>query len=80
MVYALGLFLVFRTNSPYQRFAEGRKIDVSRLGKLYEPQLGSAKLRRVNKLIAVFPYLLSFQTRTNSIMRKIDDPEVYLVP
>lgn len=89
MVSALGLLLVFRTNSAYQRFAEGRKIweeilsiarDLSRLGKLYEPQLGSAKLRRVNRLLAAFPYLLRFRIRPNSIMRKIDDPDVYRDP
>jgi len=89
MVSALGLLLVFRTNSAYQRFAEGRKIweeilsvarDLSRLGKLYEPQLGSAKLRRVNKLIAAFPYFLRFRIRPNSIMTKINDPDVYRDP
>jgi len=84
-VSALGLLLVFRTNSAYQRFAEGRKIweeilsvarDLSRLGKLYEKQIGVAKLRRVNRLLAAFPYLLRFRIKPNSIMRKIDDPEV----
>eukprot|EP00554_Chaetoceros_debilis_P010476 CAMPEP_0194109424 /NCGR_PEP_ID=MMETSP0150-20130528/8912_1 /TAXON_ID=122233 /ORGANISM="Chaetoceros debilis, Strain MM31A-1" /LENGTH=519 /DNA_ID=CAMNT_0038798371 /DNA_START=876 /DNA_END=2435 /DNA_ORIENTATION=- len=84
-VSALGLLLVFRTNSAYQRFAEGRKIweeilsvarDLSRLGKLYETQIGVAKLRRVNKLLAAFPYLLRFRIKPNSIMRKLDDPEV----
>ncbi len=85
MVSALGLLLVFRTNSAYQRFAEGRKIwedilsvarDLSRLAKLYEPQIGTAKVRRVNKLLAAFPYLLRFRIRPNSIMRKLDDPDV----
>jgi hypothetical protein len=85
MVSALGLLLVFRTNSAYQRFAEGRKIweeilsvarDMSRLVKLYEPQIGTAKLRRVNRLLAAFPYLLRFRIRPNSIMRKINDPDV----
>ncbi len=84
-VSALGLLLVFRTNSAYQRFAEGRKIweeilsvarDLSRLGKLYEKQIGVAKLRRVNRLLAAFPYLLRFRIKPNSIMRKLDDPEV----
>lgn len=89
MVSALGLLLVFRTNSAYQRFAEGRKIweeilsvarDLSRLVKLYEPQLGTSKSRRVNRLIAAFPYLLRFRIRPNSIMRKIDDPNVQRDP
>ena len=85
MVSALGLLLVFRTNSAYQRFAEGRKIwedilnssrDLSRLGKLYEPQLGTSKLRRVNRLIAAFPCLLRCRIRPNSIMKKIDDTSI----
>ena len=85
MVSALGLLLVFRTNSAYQRFSEGRKIwedilstarDLSRLVKLYEGEIGSAKLRRLNRLLAAFPYLLRFRIRPNSIMKKIDDPDV----
>jgi hypothetical protein len=85
MVSALGLLLVFRTNSAYQRFAEGRKIwedilsiarDLSRLSKLYEPQIGTLKLRRVNRLLAAFPYLLRFRIKPNSIMRKLDDKTV----
>ena len=64
-VSALGLLLVFRTNSAYQRFSEGRKIweqilstsrDLSRLSKLYEDDIGIAKLRRVQRLLAAFPY------------------------
>lgn len=85
MVSALGLLLVFRTNSAYQRFSEGRKIweeilstarDLSRFIKLYEGPIGSSKLRRLNRLLAAFPYLLRFRIRPNSIMKKIDDPEV----
>jgi len=89
MVSSLGLLLVFRTNSAYQRFAEGRKIweeilsvarDLSRLAKLYEQQLGAAKSRRVCRLLAAFPYLLRFRIRPNSIMRKLDDPDVKREP
>jgi len=84
-VSALGLLLVFRTNSAYQRFTEGRRIwedilsvarDLSRLVKLYEAQIGTAKVRRVNRLLAAFPYLLRFRIKPNSIMRKLDDPDV----
>ena len=84
MVSALGLLLVFRTNSAYQRFSEGRKIweeilsiarDLSRLVKLYDGQIGSSKVRRLNRLLAAFPYLLRFRIRPNSIMKKIDDTE-----
>jgi len=84
MVSTLSLLLVFRTNSAYQRFVEGRKIwegilnisrDLSRLAKLYEPQMGSSKLRRVQRLLAAFPYMLRFRVRPNSIMKKLDDPD-----
>merc|ERR1711957_1093903 len=83
MVSMLGLLLVFRTNSAYQRFAEGRKIwedilntarDLSRLGKLYEPQMGSARLRRVQRLLAAFPYLLRSRIRPSQNMKRVDDP------
>lgn len=86
MVSALGLLLVFRTNSAYQRFAEGRKIwgdilsearDLYRLGKLYENQIGVAKFRRVQRLLAAFPYLLRFRIRPSSVnMHRIDDKSV----
>ena len=67
LVSALGLLLVFRTNSAYQRFNEGRKIwerilslsrNLSRLTYLYEGNLGAPKRRRVARLLAAFPYLL----------------------
>lgn len=67
LVSALGLLLVFRTNSAYQRFAEGRKIwesihsesrNLSRLAILYQKDLGVQKLKRVLRLLAAFPYLL----------------------
>ena len=89
MVSALGLLLVFRTNSAYQRFAEGRIIweqilstarDLSRLCRLYEKEIGVAKVRRVNRFLAAFPYLLRFRIRPNSIMKKIDDPDVVRDP
>lgn len=67
LVNSLGLLLVFRTNTAYQRFAEGRKIwekilsvsrNTSRMAILYEGELGTARLQRVLTLLAVFPYLL----------------------
>jgi len=84
MVSALGLLLVFKTNSAYQRFSDGRIYweeilstarDLSRLAKLYEQEIGVAKLRRVQRLLAAFPYFLRFRIRPNSIMKKIDDPD-----
>eukprot|EP00523_Entomoneis_sp_CCMP467_P008033 CAMPEP_0168731388 /NCGR_PEP_ID=MMETSP0724-20121128/7227_1 /TAXON_ID=265536 /ORGANISM="Amphiprora sp., Strain CCMP467" /LENGTH=494 /DNA_ID=CAMNT_0008778369 /DNA_START=62 /DNA_END=1543 /DNA_ORIENTATION=- len=67
LVSALGLLLVFRTNSAYQRFAEGRKIwerihsesrNLSRLAILYQNELGDARLKRIFRLLAAYPYLL----------------------
>lgn len=67
LVSALGLLLVFRTNSAYQRFAEGRKIwenilsisrNISRLGSLYEKDLGGERRHRIFRLLGAFPYLL----------------------
>lgn len=85
MVSALSLLLVFRTNSAYQRFAEGRKIwerilthsrDLSRMMILYEQQIGTEKRRRVQRLLAAFPYLLRHRIRPNLGMRRLkDNPE-----
>jgi predicted membrane chloride channel (bestrophin family) len=67
VVSALGLLLVFRTNSAYQRFAEGRVIwerilsisrNVSRMTMLYEKEFRPSRRRRVFRLLATFPYLL----------------------
>jgi len=84
MVSALGLLLVFRTNSAYQRFAEGREIwekilsssrDLSRMVKLYEVEIGSKKRRRVQRLLAAFPYLLRHRIQPNTVMHLIGDTE-----
>lgn len=64
---ALGLLLVFRTNSAYQRFAEARKLwegilstsrNLSRTVVLFERELGAARVRRILRLLATFPYAL----------------------
>ena len=84
MVSALSLLLVFKTNSAYQRFAEGRKIwegiinharDLYRMMNLYENQIGKAKRRRLQKLLAAFPYLLRHRIRPNLVMYRLDDEE-----
>lgn len=87
MSSALGLLLVFRTNSAYQRFAEGRKIwehiinhsrDLSRMVTLYEKEVGSEKRRRVQRLLASFPYLLRHRIRPNLVMKhlkRVDDAQ-----
>lgn len=84
MMSALGLLLVFRTNSAYQRFAEGRKIwenivnaarDLYRMLMLYEKEIGIDKRRRVQRLLAAFPYLLRHRIRPNLVMRRLDDEQ-----
>ena len=82
MVSALSLLLVFKTNSAYQRFAEGRKIwesiingsrDLYRMMTLYENELGRSKRRRLQRLLAAFPYLLRHRIRPNLVMYRLDD-------
>ena len=82
MVSALSLLLVFKTNSAYQRFAEGRKIwetiinsarDLYRLTNLYENEIGRSKRRRMQRLLASFPYLLRHRIRPNLVMYRLDD-------
>lgn len=84
MVSALSLLLVFKTNSAYQRFAEGRKIwesiinisrDLYRLMNLYEDEMGRSKRRRLQRLLAAFPYLLRHRIRPNLVMYRLDDEE-----
>jgi predicted membrane chloride channel (bestrophin family) len=67
LVSALGMLLVFRTNSAYQRFVEGRIIwerilsisrTTSRTVVLYEKEFGAARCRRFFRLLAAFPHLL----------------------
>ncbi|CAJ1946912.1 unnamed protein product [Cylindrotheca closterium] len=84
MVSALSLLLVFKTNSAYQRFAEGRKIwediinqsrDLYRMMMLYENQIGKGKRRRLQRLLAAFPYFLRHRIRPNLVMYRLDDEE-----
>jgi predicted membrane chloride channel (bestrophin family) len=84
MVSALSLLLVFKTNSAYQRFAEGRLIwekiincsrDLYRLLVLYENEIGKTKRRRLQRLLAAFPYLLRHRIRPNLVMYRLDDAE-----
>ena len=42
--------------------------------KLYDTEIGSKRKRRVQRLLAAFPYLLRYRIRPNSVMRRIDDP------
>lgn len=72
LVSSLGLLLVFRTNSAYQRFYEGRKIwenilsisrNFSRIISLYETEIGPRRKQRILNLTAAFPYLLRHHIR-----------------
>mmetsp|Transcript_20094 Transcript_20094/g.51779 ORF Transcript_20094/g.51779 Transcript_20094/m.51779 type:complete len:398 (-) Transcript_20094:146-1339(-) len=62
--WALALLLVFRTNSSYNRFWEGRKIwerlvnrcrDLVRMGMVYRDAIGMRRLRRMACMIRIFP-------------------------
>jgi len=64
---SIGLLLVFRTNSAYQRFVEGRRTwesilntarDITRFLSCYEADIGFARKARIQRLLAAFPYLL----------------------
>ncbi|KAL7528766.1 hypothetical protein ACHAWF_002694 [Thalassiosira exigua] len=64
---SIGLLLVFRTNSAYQRFTEGRKTweqilnicrDITRMTSVYEREVGTKRKQRIQRLLASFPYLL----------------------
>jgi len=64
LVSSLGLLLVFKTNSAYNRFSEGRKIwedilsisrNLTRFMNLYENEIGSARVKRVKNLLASYP-------------------------
>lgn len=72
LVSSLGLLLVFRTNSAYQRFYEGRKIwenilsisrSLSRFINLYDREVGNPRKQRILNLVAAFPYLLRHHIR-----------------
>lgn len=76
---ALGLLLVYRTNSSYDRFWEGRKLfctlasnctDLMRSFKAWEPDLDLSVLKNL---------LLCFCVAIRQRLRREDDPEKYLV-
>lgn len=79
LVSSLGLLLVFRTNSAYQRFLEGRKIweqiltvsrNFSRLTMLYRNEVGKERRQRIQHLLAAFPYLLRHHIRSGCLCSK----------
>lgn len=91
LVSALGLLLVFRTNSAYQRFSEGRKIweqiltlsrNVSRMTSLYQRDIGTDCKKRIYRLLSAFPYLLRhhIQPQCLDCMKKADGINAILLP
>ena len=77
---ALGLLLVFRTNTAYSRFWEGRKIwehvtnlsrDTSRMVRLYRREMGAAKVERCLGLLAAFPFLLRQRVQPRWLIEKV---------
>jgi predicted membrane chloride channel (bestrophin family) len=81
LVSSLSLLLVFKTNSAYQRFAEGRRIweqihsisrSTSRMVTVYEGDLGTARKQRVFRLLAAFPYLLKQHIQPSGILDQTD--------
>lgn len=78
---ALGLLLVFRTNSAYNRFWEGRKIwesimnslrDFSRFAAIYSEVIGSDRFSCMLTLIAAFPIVMQIHLqggRTKQVNR-----------
>lgn len=74
---ALGLLLVFRTNTSYQRFNEGRLIwehilnvsrNFTRFLHLYPNEFSSARRERMSRWIAAFPYVLHHHIDNQQIL------------
>mmetsp|Transcript_29697 Transcript_29697/g.95761 ORF Transcript_29697/g.95761 Transcript_29697/m.95761 type:complete len:713 (-) Transcript_29697:586-2724(-) len=64
---ALSLLLVFRTNTAYNRYAEGRKVwericaatrDCAEFCAVYVPEIGEARVKRIADLLVAFPLTL----------------------
>jgi len=63
----LSLLLVFRTNTAYQRFQEGRKLwndilevcrDLALSASLYQDEIGHAKVDMIRSLLQAFPFVM----------------------
>ena len=81
LVSSIGLLLVFRTNSAYQRFYEGRRIweeilsvarNLSRLFQLYKKEIGPSRQQRMRGLLASYPYLLRHHIRSRCLCENED--------
>lgn len=73
---ALSLLLVFRTNTAYQRYAEGRKVwemlcsaarDSAEFSAIYISEMGERRVRRVADLLCAFPLALQIHLQGQSI-------------
>lgn len=69
---ALGLLLVFRTNTAYDRYWEGRKIwerllstlrDIGRMTAIYSDSMQSSQMLRIVHLLCAFPVVLQEHTQ-----------------
>ena len=85
LVSSLGLLLVFKTNSAYGRFQEGRQIweriqstsrDLTRMMSLYAHEMSAARKGRVQNLLAAFPYLLRHHINPRCIMMSKDEEQL----
>jgi len=72
---ALSLLLVFRTNSAYQRFQEGRKIwndildlcrDIAFSVSVYRGEVGHKKCRMIRNLVQAFPFAMQRHVRAKT--------------
>ncbi|CAK0882767.1 unnamed protein product, partial [Prorocentrum cordatum] len=77
----LSLLLVFRTNSAYQRFSEGRKIwndilDISRdivlSTSLYKRHVGRTRIKIVQKAVQAFPLAMQEHVRAKEFDNMLD--------
>ncbi|KAJ8601558.1 hypothetical protein CTAYLR_005247 [Chrysophaeum taylorii] len=73
---ALSLLLVFRTNTAYNRYAEGRKVwetmttaarDCAEFCGAYIEEIGEARVRRVADLLCAFPLALQLHLQNQRV-------------
>merc|ERR1719401_2072145 len=73
---ALSLLLVFRTNTAYQRFQEGRRMwndildlsrDIALNTALYRNEIGSKWVPVVRKLLQAFPFAMQEHVHAKNI-------------
>lgn len=79
---ALGLLLVFRTNTAYNRFWEGRKIwekiltclrDVGRMTVIYSDVIGDQRVERILHLLCAFPIVLQDYVQGFRSLKYVDE-------